>query len=215
VRAGQRLDRVGLVGEAGDVRAVAGHQPGPGGVREERSAAGTGAQQPVAGGGQRLLDVRLGAGGGQRGQHPGGLDGVPRAAVGVERGHPAERVGQLGVPAVGGGPRDKGRVAAVGDLRQPLDQQPGELLGGVPAEDRGAAFRRQPEHAQDGDGRVPGAGAPVLQGRPRVPGGRLVRGGGPGEDEGVAFRFVHRGQARLRQCQQPRPQRVQRRIIAA
>ncbi len=211
---GEGLERIGLVGEAGHVRPVPGDQAGPGGVREERTAGVPGPEQPVPGRAQPSLQLRaagLGVpGGGEGGQHPGGLNGVAGTSVRVQRGRPGQGVGQLGVTGLGGGPGDQRRVAQVGHLRQPLYQQAGELLGAVAAEHRPLAGLRQVAGAEHGDRGVPGAGAAPLQ----PPGAVRGPAAGQGEGEGLVLRPVHRRKTGLGDGQQPGRERVERQVVA-
>lgn len=209
VQPGQRLERIGLVGEAGHVGAVPGDQPRAGGVREQRTAGGPGRQQAVAGGRQPVLHVRRGPGRGEGGEHPGRLDGVLRSSGDVQRGHPREGVRQLRVPGLGGGPGDERRVPEVRHHGQPLHQQPRVLRDAVSAEQGALPLLGQEPGPQRGDGRVPGAGSAPLHPADAVGGDRPH----PGEHEGVGARQVHVGQSRLGQREQALGERMQRRVL--
>lgn len=209
VQPGQRLQGIGLVGEAGHVRAVSGDQPRPGGVREQRTALRPGREEAVSGRCQAVLHVHRGTGRGQGGEHPGRLDGVLRPSGDVQCGHPGEGVRQLGVAGLGGGPGDQRRVTEVGHRRQLFHQQARVLLDGVSAEQRALPVLGQEPRAQRGDGGVPGAGSAGLGTADAVGGDRTH----PGEDEGVGARQVHLGQSRLGQREQSLGERVQRRFL--
>ncbi len=206
---GQRLQRIGLVGETGHVGPVAGDQPGLGGVREERAVADPGRQQPYAGRREALLHVHHGARGRECGEHPGRLDRVLRPPGCVQYGHPVEGVGQFGMAGLRGGPGDERRVAEVHHPGQPLHEQARELLGGAPAEERALPVLGQEAGSQRGDRRVPGARSPLLQ-----DGSSLGRDDpGPGEHEGLGIRQVHRRKPRLGQREQPLGEGVQRLVL--
>ena len=142
---GQRLDRVDLVGEAPDVRAVPLLRPAD--LMREDDAAG--AEQALPGGRQMRLHVdRRRAATSAVTTQAAATTSIASAAWpdSSRRSSSASRsmrVRQLAVAGLGGGQADQGDIAAVAHPVKPLGQPPDQIVTVLPDQDRALRLVRQ------------------------------------------------------------------------